>query len=189
MDLTFSKAEEAFRDEVRAFFDAELPKDIRDKLEMGRHISKDDMVRWQKILYREGLGRAQLADQVRRHGLERGAAAYFRGGARRGLRAAAERLRTEDAGAGDAEFRQRRAAGIFSAADPFRRALVVPGLLGTRFGLRPRLIADQRGAPGRSLHRQRPEDLEHHGPVRGLDLSPWCAPAPRDVSSRASRFC
>ena len=56
MDLTFSKQEEAFRDEVRAFFAAELPKDIRDKLEMGRHISKDDMVRWQKILYGKGWG-------------------------------------------------------------------------------------------------------------------------------------
>ncbi|MGO9949630.1 MAG: acyl-CoA dehydrogenase family protein [Steroidobacteraceae bacterium] len=56
MDLTFSKQEEAFRDEVRAFFAAELPKDIRDKLEMGRHISKDDMVRWQKILYAKGWG-------------------------------------------------------------------------------------------------------------------------------------
>src|SRR5271163_4249175 len=56
MDLTFSKQEEAFRDEVRAFFAAELPKDIRDKLEMGRHITKDDMVRWQKIMYRKGGG-------------------------------------------------------------------------------------------------------------------------------------
>src|SRR5580692_6206115 len=56
MDLTFTKQEEAFRDEVRAFFAAELPKEIRDKLEMGRHISKDDMVRWQKILYRKGWG-------------------------------------------------------------------------------------------------------------------------------------
>jgi alkylation response protein AidB-like acyl-CoA dehydrogenase len=56
MDLTFTAEEEAFRDEVRAFFAAELPKDIRDKLDLGRHISKDDMVRWQKIMYRKGWG-------------------------------------------------------------------------------------------------------------------------------------
>jgi alkylation response protein AidB-like acyl-CoA dehydrogenase len=56
MDLTFTPAEEKFRGEVRAFFDAELPKDIRTKLELGRHISKDDMVNWQKIMFRKGWG-------------------------------------------------------------------------------------------------------------------------------------
>src|SRR5271165_2119417 len=56
MDLRFTAEEETFRDEVRAFFDAELPKEIRDKLDLGRHISKDDMVRWQKIMYRKGWG-------------------------------------------------------------------------------------------------------------------------------------
>jgi alkylation response protein AidB-like acyl-CoA dehydrogenase len=56
MDLKFSPDEEKFRGEVRAFFDAEVPKDIRSKLELGRRISKDDMVRWQKILHRKGWG-------------------------------------------------------------------------------------------------------------------------------------
>ena len=56
MDLKFTPEEEKFRGEVRAFFDAELPKDVRTKLELGRHISKDDMVRWQKIMHRKGWG-------------------------------------------------------------------------------------------------------------------------------------
>ncbi|MEA3139170.1 MAG: hypothetical protein QOK23_1339 [Gammaproteobacteria bacterium] len=56
MDLKYSPEEEDFRAEVRAFFDAELPADIRSKLQLGRRISKDDMVRWQKILFRKGWG-------------------------------------------------------------------------------------------------------------------------------------
>ncbi len=173
MDLKYNPEEEKFRAEVRAFFDAELPTDIRTKLQLGRHIAKDDMVRWQKILYAQGLGRAQLADALRRHRLERRAAAYIRGRARR---PPARRRRTP--------FRLKMLAPVMqtfgnAAQQEYflprilsRRGLVVPGILRTGFRLRPRLAADQRGAPGRSLHRQRSEDLEHPGPVRGLDLLP-----------------
>jgi alkylation response protein AidB-like acyl-CoA dehydrogenase len=56
MDLNFTPQEEEFRAQVRAFFQSELPTDIRDKIELGRRISKDDMVRWQKILHKKGWG-------------------------------------------------------------------------------------------------------------------------------------
>ena len=56
MDLNFTPEEEKFRSEVRAFFKSELPDDIRNKLELGRRISKDDMVKWQKIMYAKGWG-------------------------------------------------------------------------------------------------------------------------------------
>src|ERR1700674_3387678 len=56
MDLKYNPQEEKFRAEVRAFFEAELPTDIRTKLQLGRRISKDDMVRWQKILFSKGWG-------------------------------------------------------------------------------------------------------------------------------------
>jgi alkylation response protein AidB-like acyl-CoA dehydrogenase len=56
MDLRFTKVQEQFRDEVREFIDAELPRDIRHKIELGRRTSKEDMVRWQKILYAKGWG-------------------------------------------------------------------------------------------------------------------------------------
>jgi len=58
MDVNFTAEEEEFRAEVRRFFESELPKDIRGKIELGRRVSKDDMVRWQKILYRKGWGAA-----------------------------------------------------------------------------------------------------------------------------------
>ena len=56
MDLKYNPEEEKFRAEVRAFFDAELPTDIRTKLQLGRRIAKDDMVRWQKILFTRRAG-------------------------------------------------------------------------------------------------------------------------------------
>ena len=54
MDLSFSKEELAFRDEVRTFFKENLPADIRQKLVEGRHASKEDMVTWQRILNKKG---------------------------------------------------------------------------------------------------------------------------------------
>ena len=56
MQLNFTPEEEAFRAEVRAFLAAELPEEIRDKLRSGRRLSRDDMLTWQKILYRRGWG-------------------------------------------------------------------------------------------------------------------------------------
>jgi alkylation response protein AidB-like acyl-CoA dehydrogenase len=54
MDLNYSDAELAFRDEVRAFLAAELPADLRDKVQRHLRLSKDDIVRWHKILHRKG---------------------------------------------------------------------------------------------------------------------------------------
>jgi alkylation response protein AidB-like acyl-CoA dehydrogenase len=56
MDLRYTPEEETFRAEVQAFLAAELPADIRDKVRLGRRLRKDDMMRWQKILYRRGWG-------------------------------------------------------------------------------------------------------------------------------------
>jgi len=41
---------------VRAFFEAELPADIRARMQLGKRLRKDDMMRWQKILHRHGWG-------------------------------------------------------------------------------------------------------------------------------------
>jgi alkylation response protein AidB-like acyl-CoA dehydrogenase len=56
MNLNYTAEEESFRAEVRAFLEAELPADIQSKVRLGRRIHKDDLVRWQKILYRRGWG-------------------------------------------------------------------------------------------------------------------------------------
>jgi alkylation response protein AidB-like acyl-CoA dehydrogenase len=65
MNLDYTPEEEAFRSEVRAFLEAELPADIRSKVRLGRRLHKDDLVRWQRILYRRGWGAGMWP---RRHG-------------------------------------------------------------------------------------------------------------------------
>jgi pimeloyl-CoA dehydrogenase large subunit len=54
MDLRFTAEETAFRNEVRGFFRAALPPEIRRKMVEGRHLAKDDIVRWQRILNEKG---------------------------------------------------------------------------------------------------------------------------------------
>ena len=54
MDLNYSAEELSFRDEVRAFVRAHLPRDIARKVLEHRRLHKDDMVRWQDILAEKG---------------------------------------------------------------------------------------------------------------------------------------
>ena len=54
MDLSYSPEELAFRDEVRAWLDTNLPADIREKVQAHRELSKDDYMRWHKILAKKG---------------------------------------------------------------------------------------------------------------------------------------
>ncbi|UZE50841.1 pimeloyl-CoA dehydrogenase large subunit [Rhodopseudomonas sp. P2A-2r] len=56
MDLKFSKEEVAFRDEVRAFFKEKVPAATRLKMQEGRHLGKDEMVAWWRILNDKGWG-------------------------------------------------------------------------------------------------------------------------------------
>jgi alkylation response protein AidB-like acyl-CoA dehydrogenase len=54
MDLNFTPAEEAFRDEVRAFLAAKLPERLSDKVATGKHLTKADMQEWHAILNARG---------------------------------------------------------------------------------------------------------------------------------------
>jgi pimeloyl-CoA dehydrogenase large subunit len=54
MDLRFTPDEIAFRNEVRGFFKAALPPEIHRKMVEGRHLGKEDIVRWQRILNQKG---------------------------------------------------------------------------------------------------------------------------------------
>ncbi len=56
MDIKFTAEEQAFREEVRAFLKAKLPKDLSEKIRTHRQLTKDDIIRWQKILYEQGWG-------------------------------------------------------------------------------------------------------------------------------------
>jgi hypothetical protein len=54
MNLQFTEEERAFRDEVRDWISANLPEDIAHKTAEGLQLTKDDIVRWQKILGEKG---------------------------------------------------------------------------------------------------------------------------------------
>src|SRR6201993_4748094 len=54
MDLRFTPEEIAFRQEVRAFIAENLPPDIHAKMKLGHGPSKEDTVRWQRILNKKG---------------------------------------------------------------------------------------------------------------------------------------
>jgi alkylation response protein AidB-like acyl-CoA dehydrogenase len=54
MDLNYSAEESAFRDEVRGWLTANLPADLRDKVVNYRELTKDDLLRWHRILAAKG---------------------------------------------------------------------------------------------------------------------------------------
>jgi len=54
MDLTYSAAELAFRDEVSAWLRDNLPDDLRDKVVNYAHLTKEELLRWHRILAAKG---------------------------------------------------------------------------------------------------------------------------------------
>ena len=53
MDVNFSAAELEFQSEVRKFFQEKYPADIREKQDKGVSLSREDIIRWQKIVYEQ----------------------------------------------------------------------------------------------------------------------------------------
>ncbi len=54
MDLNYTAEDQAFRATVRAFLDANLPADLQHKVRAHLRLSKDDIVRWHKIVHAQG---------------------------------------------------------------------------------------------------------------------------------------
>jgi alkylation response protein AidB-like acyl-CoA dehydrogenase len=54
MDLNYTSEDLAFRDHVRAFLDAKLPADLQQKVRRHLRLSREDYVRWHKILAEQG---------------------------------------------------------------------------------------------------------------------------------------
>jgi len=54
MDLNFTAEEQAFRDRIRAWTAENLPSDIKNKVDRGIELERDDYERWMKILSGEG---------------------------------------------------------------------------------------------------------------------------------------
>lgn len=56
MDLRYSEAELAFRDDVRQFIANYLPAPLRERVQKGHHLHRHDYDAWQKILWQNGWG-------------------------------------------------------------------------------------------------------------------------------------
>jgi alkylation response protein AidB-like acyl-CoA dehydrogenase len=56
LEIAYTAEEQSFQEEVRRFLADELPADIRDKVHNGRHLAREDYVRWQKRLHARGWG-------------------------------------------------------------------------------------------------------------------------------------
>ena len=54
MNLTFSQEDIEFKEEVKDFINKNLDKTTQKKINGGHHLSKDDLVNWQKKLYEKG---------------------------------------------------------------------------------------------------------------------------------------
>ncbi|NDI84509.1 acyl-CoA dehydrogenase family protein [Undibacterium crateris] len=54
MDLNYSAEDLAFRDQVRAYLDTHLPPDLQHKVLNHLRLSKEDYVRWHRILAKQG---------------------------------------------------------------------------------------------------------------------------------------
>jgi alkylation response protein AidB-like acyl-CoA dehydrogenase len=54
MDLNYSTEELAFRDEVRAWLAGNLPEDLKKKVDRYEHLSREDLLRWHRILAGKG---------------------------------------------------------------------------------------------------------------------------------------
>ena len=53
MNADFTAEELAFQEEVREFLQDEFPADLKAKVDASVRLDKDDMVRWQKILFKK----------------------------------------------------------------------------------------------------------------------------------------
>jgi alkylation response protein AidB-like acyl-CoA dehydrogenase len=54
MDLNYSAEELAFRDEARGWLAKNLPRELKAKVEQNAHLSKEDLLRWHRILAKKG---------------------------------------------------------------------------------------------------------------------------------------
>ena len=190
MDLSYSPEETAFRNEVRDWLAANLPADIRDKVTSYRGLSKDEYLRWHKILAAKGWS-------VPHWPVEWGGTGWditqrYIYDEEFGLAGAPglPPFGPEHVRVGAAALRHGRAEEPLPAAHPRRRRLLGAGLFRAGRRLRPGGAEDPRRTPRRPLPGQRPEDLDHAGPLRRLDLLPGAHRRRRPKSARkASASC
>ncbi|MEO1292793.1 MAG: pimeloyl-CoA dehydrogenase large subunit, partial [Pseudomonadota bacterium] len=54
MDMNYTADEQAFRDDVRSWLEAELPKSLSAKVKGGKRLTKEDYLTWHALLRSRG---------------------------------------------------------------------------------------------------------------------------------------
>jgi len=54
MDLEYKEEDSRFREEIRQFFRENLPRELSEKVRTRRHLKREEMIRWHKILAKKG---------------------------------------------------------------------------------------------------------------------------------------
>ena len=193
MNFDFTEAEEAFRKEVRAWLEANLPDDLRGKAFAASRADVDEVRRlraWQKtmaeagyvgmdwprefggrgapitemvILYQE-MARAESPQIVNRGGVSMLGPTLMK--------------------LGSPEQQKRFLPRIRTAEDLWCQGFSEPNA-----GLRPRQSPDARGAGRRSFRGERPEGVDQHGPRGRLVLPARPHRSRPRPSTRASHSC
>ena len=189
MDLRYSDADEAFRAEIRAWLEREVPEHGAPPPPGDWPARRAYDTAWQRKLYDGGYAGLAWPAEFGGRGLPGQPAARVPRGVRPRRRAVHQReLRRPDARGPDAHRRgHRRAAGAPPSRDPQGRARVVPGLLRARGRLRPRVAAHagrRATATSTSCRARRSGAPARTSPTTA---SCSCAPTPTRPSTRASR--
>ncbi len=189
MRLEFTEEEQAFREEVRAFLREKLPAQIRDKVLNGYELSREDHVLWQRTLHERGWGGIGWPKQFGGPGWNSVQQYIFdeetaQAGAPRLIPFGTKMVAPVIMAFGNAAQQQRFLPPISSGAEWWCQGYSEPGAGSDLASLKTRAVL-----AGRSLHRQRPEDLEHLGSIRRLDFLPGAHRHRRPSSNPASVSC
>ena len=172
MDLSFSKEEVAFRDEVRAFFRDNVPPATRQKLQEGRHLGKDEMIDWWRILNKKGWGVSHWPKEYGGTGWSSVQHYIFNEELQMAPAPAPLAFGVSMVGPviytfGNEKQKKQYLPRIANVDDWWCQGFSEPGSGSDLASLKTK--AERKGD---KYDRQRPEDLDHAGAVRRLDLLP-----------------
>ena len=170
MDLNFTPEERAFRAEMRQFFREDIPADIRAKAGRGEHVSKDDLVAVQRAMNARGIAVPHWPVAYGGQDWTAGSKLHLAGRDAEQLRPGAAGVQYVHGRPGHRAVRDGGTEAALPAGDRKPGHLVVPGFLRTRRRVRPGIAAHHGAARGRRVGDRRPEDMDHAGAARRLDL-------------------
>ena len=181
MDLTLAPEEQAFRDELRGWLEANDPGREPEGDEAGFEFRRD----WQRKLYEAGWAGVSWPKEYGGRGATLVEQAIFNEEVVRARAAAGQRPRPRDGRPDGDRARHRGAEAALPRADPLGRGDLVPGLLRARLGLGPGVAEDEGRARRRRLggHRARRSGPRSRTTPSGACW--WRAPTRRCPSTRA----